>query len=247
MKKKLATTIATTAIASGLLAFSSISSAATASPTFDFTDNGYAVLEGKGVETVNGLTFDARPNSESATLTFNASTTDPNSTKTPCTTLMYACDGDGIGIKLHGDADEVSGNPGDGKREVLKISGFGGIAINEISFLDLFYEKETSNENFFHEKAFFRFFDSQNNAIGNDIAVASDPTGDNGFAYWTGLVRGVEEIRFFVNCNKVGSIKCSDNDFSVAAVNAVPVPAAVWLFGSGLIGLVGIARRRKTA
>lgn len=26
---------------------------------------------------------------------------------------------------------------------------------------------------------------------------------------------------------------------------AVPVPAAVWLFGSGLIGLIGIARRKK--
>jgi len=29
------------------------------------------------------------------------------------------------------------------------------------------------------------------------------------------------------------------------AVTSVPVPTAVWLFGSGLIGLVGIARRRK--
>lgn len=28
-------------------------------------------------------------------------------------------------------------------------------------------------------------------------------------------------------------------------VSAVPVPAAVWLFGSGLLGLVGISRRRK--
>ena len=30
-----------------------------------------------------------------------------------------------------------------------------------------------------------------------------------------------------------------------APVSAVPVPAAVWLFGSGLIGLVGVARRKQ--
>lgn len=29
------------------------------------------------------------------------------------------------------------------------------------------------------------------------------------------------------------------------ATNPVPVPAAIWLFGSGLLGLVGIARRKK--
>lgn len=32
-----------------------------------------------------------------------------------------------------------------------------------------------------------------------------------------------------------------------AEIAAVPVPAAVWLFGSGLVGLAGIARRRKAA
>ena len=31
----------------------------------------------------------------------------------------------------------------------------------------------------------------------------------------------------------------------VISTSAVPVPAAVWLFGSGLIGLIGIARRKK--
>jgi len=28
-------------------------------------------------------------------------------------------------------------------------------------------------------------------------------------------------------------------------INAVPVPAAIWLFGSGLIGMIAISRRRK--
>ena len=34
------------------------------------------------------------------------------------------------------------------------------------------------------------------------------------------------------------------NDIIVDA-NAVPIPSAVWLFGSGLIGLISVARRKK--
>ncbi|MFC1589229.1 VPLPA-CTERM sorting domain-containing protein [Pseudomonadota bacterium] len=36
-------------------------------------------------------------------------------------------------------------------------------------------------------------------------------------------------------------------NFDFVAPAAVPVPAAVWLFGSGLLGLVGVARRKKSA
>jgi len=37
----------------------------------------------------------------------------------------------------------------------------------------------------------------------------------------------------------------SGNSMHVTSVSAVPVPAAVWLFGSGLIGLAGFAKRKK--
>jgi len=37
-----------------------------------------------------------------------------------------------------------------------------------------------------------------------------------------------------------------DPTLDAGAVSSVPVPAAVWLFGSGLLGLVGIARRKAS-
>jgi hypothetical protein len=39
-------------------------------------------------------------------------------------------------------------------------------------------------------------------------------------------------------------LSASEMAFEGTAVSAVPVPAAIWLFGSGLIGLAGIARRK---
>jgi hypothetical protein len=37
-----------------------------------------------------------------------------------------------------------------------------------------------------------------------------------------------------------------DFDTTSLTINPIPIPAAIWLFGSGLIGLVGIARRKRT-
>lgn len=46
----------------------------------------------------------------------------------------------------------------------------------------------------------------------------------------------------------VGSWTAATSNISGSAfVSTVPVPAAVWLFGSGLLGLVGVARRKKAA
>jgi hypothetical protein len=37
------------------------------------------------------------------------------------------------------------------------------------------------------------------------------------------------------------------SDIAFGSASVVPVPAAVWLFGSGLLGLVGLARRRSVS
>jgi len=45
----------------------------------------------------------------------------------------------------------------------------------------------------------------------------------------------------------MGDFFTSDQIFSGDIVNQpVPIPAAVWLFGAGLIGLVGVARRKTS-
>ena len=46
--------------------------------------------------------------------------------------------------------------------------------------------------------------------------------------------RGTQSIYRFTEC-----LDCPQN------VPEIPIPASIWLFGSGLIGLIGVARRKK--
>lgn len=54
-------------------------------------------------------------------------------------------------------------------------------------------------------------------------------------------------VQFFIQ--GVGIQDLNDESWAMdnlsVSVTAVPVPAAVWLFGAGLIGLVGVGRRRR--
>ena len=50
---------------------------------------------------------------------------------------------------------------------------------------------------------------------------------------------------FEVTAGNVGQFNTALNS-NGSATSVVPVPAAAWLFGNGLIGLVGVARRKKT-
>jgi len=68
---------------------------------------------------------------------------------------------------------------------------------------------------------------------------------------WDGNNRGTigEQCRTTGGGPPVGDVNCNATTSHISvyyAETVVPVPAAVWLFGSGLLGLVGIARRRRS-
>lgn len=77
----------------------------------------------------------------------------------------------------------------------------------------------------------------------------ADGNQNNG-AYWDIWAENsseyFDEVRFYsVDAN--GSEENAFETDNHAVVSAVPIPAAVWLFGSGIIGLLGFSSRNKTA
>jgi len=77
------------------------------------------------------------------------------------------------------------------------------------------------------------------NWLGSEISFL------NGWFY--GLYFDTEDNEFNSDYEFGGYMTNFDGEWTVYSESApaVPVPAAVWLFGSGLLGLVGMARRKK--
>ena len=67
----------------------------------------------------------------------------------------------------------------------------------------------------------------------------------DGAGSWFEAVNAVQQSAGTSNYEVFFSNGTSDVFTFDATPTVVPVPAAVWLFGSGLIGLAGIARRKK--
>jgi hypothetical protein len=42
------------------------------------------------------------------------------------------------------------------------------------------------------------------------------------------------------------ALRNTEYTFAVTSPSAVPIPAAAWLFGTAILGMAGVARRKKT-
>ena len=66
------------------------------------------------------------------------------------------------------------------------------------------------------------------------------------FALTSGFIAGLNNLTFLVSNSGEGVTGLLVRGLSgTADVTAVPIPAGLWLLGSGLLGLAGISRRRR--
>jgi hypothetical protein len=140
--------------------------------------------------------------------------------------------------------------------------------------LDLFYDSAilTYNDNFAFDAGFATdpsFSRTGDNCFADLVAGCTVPGEINGIAFgnfnglaaggpilvgslsFNGLGPGVSPLTMTDNDTPAGAWFATDGsgplvvDYGSGQVSVVPLPAAVWLFGTGLLGLIGIARRRK--
>ena len=98
----------------------------------------------------------------------------------------------------------------------------------------------------------YMFYQNLSGTQGQSILTSGDPDLAlfptlQSSEYWSGTEYDANNVYGFTfdngnvsNRNKLNS-KLS---WAVHSGNVVPIPASVWLFGSGLLGLIGIARRK---
>ena len=142
-------------------------------------------------------------------------------------------DGFGVTSPSSYEVDEIEGP------EKLFVSFSRPVALAQFSVSDLFYEHG------YYEMGFY------------DV---EDQGTEQGFLATKGVDNGersvdVNQNLSLISFSSLGRVEWQHHEFSLMGLNfdyqggepypsAVPVPAAAWLFGSGLLGVAGLMRRR---
>jgi len=175
---------------------------------------------------------------------------------TPGSSLASA---DGVAFSLSGGPDGVGGSPTISTENVgaqrdaglLTNSRFGGNTPTT-TILEFTFDALASNVSFFYNNggrgtaseigdSYYEAFDEVGGLLETGSLNPVDPGDAHATLEHTLTASGIRSIQFN---------NASDGTeswwFGVASLSAttVPVPASVWLFGSGLLGLIGIAKRK---
>ncbi|WP_025897456.1 hypothetical protein [Sneathiella glossodoripedis] len=215
-----------------LLSIGLMSTTASASTILDFTST--AVRDAILAPTSGEVAFAGTTATVSAT---GGSLTWTGQDGSSCASPPLACQLDGIGVR----DDEVSG----GTQESIIISFANAVTLNAVYFLDLFTAANGDGQ----ERAEFSWSGgTSGNGSGFALSDPTEtPTGDSGYLMFLLPNINVTQIVFTAPGISPGD-NLGRNDYAVAAVSVVPLPAALPLYGTALavLGFMGWRRKRKS-
>lgn len=125
-----------------------------------------------------------------------------------------------------------------GQSDGFCFVGSGCEADGEIIFnnsvKDLFFDVDGAQAG---DSVLISAYDDTNSLLGSILATANGRLDFSAF--------GAIKRLFFDDSSTAAGVGYSTFEFE--NVSAVPVPAAVWLFGSALLGLMGVSRKKATS
>lgn len=187
---------------------------------------------------------------------FNSNFTSSNLANNPPTFLNpVALDGNQVQKQFGGDAglfQDAAANEGELWEASAWAISWTGDPFNNIALVQLFF-LDDADTNLCDPGGFGACAQVDADSLGNGTFTLSPSTGENGAADWTLMsVSGVapaDTTKARIQLLHVLSDGTANNGsvfWDSASLQIVPVPAAVWLFGSAL-GLLAVARRRLSA